>query len=128
MKAGAGVLVIEDNFDVREAVMEVLADRGYPAEGASTGEEALALLRAAPSPPRLILLDLALPGMDAHHFRKAQSEDVRLGAIPIVILSGNPRGHELAIELGADAFLEKPVEIDQLLSTVDRFWRSDAFA
>jgi CheY-like chemotaxis protein len=62
------ILLVEDDFDVREALVETLRDRGYEVESASDGEQALHILQGG-ARPGLILLDLMMPRMSGSEFR-----------------------------------------------------------
>jgi DNA-binding response OmpR family regulator len=106
------VLVVEDEADIREAVVEVLAERGYDVIGASDGAEALSKLREHPAD--VVLLDLMMPRMNGWEFRAAQSGDPELRSIPVVVLSALGR----VAGLDACEFLQKPFEVDQLLAVV----------
>ena len=81
------VLVVEDDLDIRQALMEILDEHGFAALGARDGAEALDLLSRATELPCLILLDLMMPVMDGASFREAQRKDPRLASIPVVVLS-----------------------------------------
>src|SRR5512138_1723932 len=106
------VLVVDDERDIREAVSEVLEDEGYEVLGARDGAEALSKSRA--HHPDVILLDLMMPGMNGWEFRKAQEGDPELRAIPVIVLSALGR----VSGLEAAEFLQKPFELDQLLTAV----------
>ena len=58
------VLVVDDDLDIREALAQILEDRGFEVITAANGQEALALLRSLKVCPALILLDLMMPIMD----------------------------------------------------------------
>lgn len=82
------VLVVEDDVDIRQALLEILEDHGFTAVGASDGAEALDILARAPELPCVILLDLMMPVMDGQEFF------YRLGQlgksnIPVIILSNS---------------------------------------
>jgi CheY-like chemotaxis protein len=79
------VLVVEDEPDIREAVVEVLAEAGYDAVGATDGRDGLEKLHACH--PALVLLDLMMPGMDGWAFRAAQRGDPEVSRIPVIIVS-----------------------------------------
>ncbi len=108
----AAVLVVDDEIDIREAVAEVLADEGYEVYAAGDGAEALR--KARDVHPSLVLLDLMMPGMNGWEFRAAQATDPELKRIPVVVLSalGKVAGFEAA------GFIQKPFELDELLSAV----------
>lgn len=112
----ARVLIVDDEFDIRQAVAEVLAEEGHQVLSAGDGAEALAYLREFH--PNLVLLDLMMPGMNGWEFRAAQQgdPDPELRSIPVVILSA--LGREGTID--ADGFMQKPFDLDDLLSTVQR--------
>jgi CheY-like chemotaxis protein len=120
MGAPAGtVLVVEDDFDVREVIGEVLGTRGYHVVGAIDGSHALDLLRLGVR-PQVILLDLMMMPMDGYSFREAQRADPAIADIPVIVMSaGDPRGDAVA-SLEAAEFLKKPVELATLLAALDR--------
>lgn len=114
------VLVIDDDRDVREALMETLEDFDIVAVGADGGAAALERLRAAGAElPALILLDLRMAGMSGADFRRAQLEDPNLAAIPVIVVSAD--SHPRDPGLPADGYLRKPLRIDDLLATVRRY-------
>ena len=71
------ILLVEDDFDVREALAETLRDEGYAVECAVDGEQALDYLRGG-GRPGLILLDLMMPRMSGSEFRMVQKVDPQL--------------------------------------------------
>ncbi|ACG75116.1 response regulator receiver protein [Anaeromyxobacter sp. K] len=110
----ARVLIVDDESDIRQAVAEVLAEEGHQVVAAGDGEEALAQIRAFH--PELVLLDLMMPVMNGWEFRAAQKGDPDISAIPVVILSA--MGRDGAID--ADGFIQKPFDLEMLLSMVRR--------
>jgi len=114
------VLLIEDDYDVRETIAEVLGDEGYQVATAADGERALEQLRAGLR-PMVILLDLMMPGMNGYQFRAEQLADPALAAIPVVILTADRQIDDKARELAAAAFLRKPTQLSDLLSTLRQF-------
>ncbi len=110
------VAVIDDDDDLRDLVVQVLADLGFESAGFGDGRAALAALRRPGSTPAVILLDLEMPGMTGWEFRREQLRDPVLARVPVVVGSGaEPRGIE------ADAFLAKPYDRDELCRVVARF-------
>ncbi len=112
-------MVIEDDTDVREAMIAVLEAEGYPALGVANGREALERLERA-EPPALILLDLRMPEMDGVQFRERQVEDPRLRLIPVAVFSAQDESIETAASLGVDC-LQKPVDVKALFALVVRY-------
>jgi CheY-like chemotaxis protein len=115
------VLVIEDDRDIREIVMETLADEGYRTVAASNGREALAHLRSGAPLPGVILLDIMMPIMDGRTFRARQLEDPVLASIPVVVMTADADVAAIAIELRAALHLKKPVSLEQLFAVARQF-------
>jgi CheY-like chemotaxis protein len=115
------VLVVEDDRDVRDSILEVLEDNQYHAVAASNGQEGLQALRDPARRPCLILLDLMMPVMDGWGFRAAQKSDAELGSIPVVVLTAHASAQQTAQEMEAAGFLKKPVRLETLLDTVQRY-------
>ncbi len=111
------LLLVEDDYDIREALSGILRDEGYIVRGASNGVEGLDALRADPNVD-LIILDLMMPVMDGWAFRAVQRDDAVFGRIPVLVLSADGGARERVHALGAVAFLRKPVQLDALLDTV----------
>lgn len=109
---GSTVLIVDDEPDIREAVSELLSEEGYEVLGAADGDEALRKARACH--PSLVLLDLMMPGMNGWEFRARQKGDPELATIPVVVVSALGR----AAGVDAVAYLEKPFELEALLSAV----------
>jgi CheY-like chemotaxis protein len=114
------VLVVEDDRDIRDSILEVLADNEYEPLTASNGKEALERLRDPDQRPCVILLDVMMPVMDGWGFRAAQTEDSELKAIPVVVLTAHASAAETARDMEAAGFLKKPVKLDALLEAVER--------
>jgi len=114
------VFLVEDDPDIRDLVGNVLSLEGYEVTSASNGREALDLLRGA-SPPRVILLDLMMPVMNGWELRAELLRDEALSNIPVVVISGDGSIDRKAASLGVEGYLRKPVDLDNLLATVQRF-------
>jgi CheY-like chemotaxis protein len=112
------VLVVEDDVDIRQALIEILEEHGFAALGARDGAEALDLLVRATELPCLILLDLMMPVMDGVSFRTAQRNDPRLSSIPVVVLSAYRDVERHAGALDAVSVLRKPPSVRELVSVL----------
>jgi two-component system KDP operon response regulator KdpE len=112
---GLRVLVVDDEPKLARALKAILHGNGFEPVLAATGEEALELLDR--QPPDLVLLDLALPGMDGLAVCRAIRQDRQLD-LPIVILSaqGDEDAKVEALDLGADDYLTKPFGTKELLA------------
>jgi CheY-like chemotaxis protein len=120
------ILLVEDDFDVREALVETLRDRGYEVESASDGEQALQILQRG-ARPGLILLDLMMPRMSGSEFRVAQQNDPAFAHLPVVLLSADGRMEEKARTLKVQGAIRKPIDLDELFAVIERV-RSDGGA
>lgn len=111
------VLVVDDDFDIRDAVADVLVDRGFAVASVEDGFSALEWLRTH-SPPAVILLDWMMPRCDGPTFRAEQQKDPSLADIPVVLLTADATARERAPALGLARFLQKPVDLDELLAAI----------
>jgi CheY-like chemotaxis protein len=98
----------------------VLEGAGYDVVTAANGEEALRYLQGRGA-PGFILLDLMMPVMNGWTFLAHVESDPRLGAIPIVVLSGGMLREAEVASLGVAEYLEKPVEISTLFPIIRRY-------
>jgi two-component system, chemotaxis family, chemotaxis protein CheY len=111
------VLVVDDDFDIREALSDVLASEGYSVVTAADGEEALDRLRGGIRPD-VMLLDLMMPRVSGVEVIDALRKDESLRQIPVVVCSAN-RGYG-PDDLGVHDVLRKPVSVEELLDAVAR--------
>ena len=117
--SGARVLVVDDDPDLREAIVDVLADEGYEVDCAADGLEGLERLHSGER-PCLILLDWMMPRCDGLQFRIAQCADPSIADIPVVLLSADMHLHDKLGALDAADYLRKPVDLSRLLAVVRR--------
>jgi CheY-like chemotaxis protein len=110
------VLIIDDDPDLLELEAEALTRKGYRVSTAAHGGEALQ--RIAETEPQLILLDMRMPVMDGWEFARAFRE--RYGRrIPIVVVTAAEDSKLRADEVGAEAHLGKPFDLDDLYAVVE---------
>jgi CheY-like chemotaxis protein len=112
--------VVDDDPDVLEAMELALESAGYKIVTARNGAEALDHLHSDAA-PRVILLDLMMPVMNGWQFRAEQIRDERLATIPVIVLSGAGQAAKSSAFPGAAAFLEKPVDLEDLLSHLQHY-------
>ena len=111
------ILVVEDDFAVREVLQETLEFEGYCVTTAINGKDGLEKLRGIPK-PCLVLLDMMMPIMGGREFLDAVLSDAFLAPIPVVIVSATVDEAEAK---GAKGVLKKPVSVDILLRMVESF-------
>ncbi|MFP2904428.1 response regulator [Pyxidicoccus sp. 3LFB2] len=114
------VMVVEDDTEIREALMELLEEQGCDVVGAANGALALKYLKSTDSLPCLILLDLMMPVMDGQAFREAQVQDPVLANIPIVVVSAYRDVEQDARQLKAATYIKKPPRLEELVSAIAR--------
>ena len=101
-------LVVDDSMLIRHTVCRFLQERGYAAEGASNGAEALEIMKTML--PDVIITDLNMPIMDGNEFIARLKASVRTARIPIVVLRAS-RDRETETDPRVDASVFKDVEI-----------------
>ncbi len=118
---GAGepvdVLVIDDDAEARELLVRTLTAAGYAVATAGSADQGLALARRLG--PRLITLDLLMPGKDGWAALSELKRDPELARVPVVVVSLLDDS-ELGFALGAQDFLIKPVDRARLVELVQR--------
>ena len=112
------ILIVEDDADVRLGLNAVLRANRY--ETAFAADAMSAIVEARRCRPDLILLDIGLPAGDGFVVMERLRANMQLSRIPIVVVSARPAQStaDRAIQSGAQAFLQKPVDNDLLLRTV----------
>jgi len=119
----AHLLLVDDDNDLVEALGDLLRMQGHEVRTASTGEEGLDVLRAAPLPDALVLdVDMPVlggPGM-AH---KMLLHNCGEENIPILLMSARPDLPEIAERMGTPYFLAKPGSVAAILQLLDRALR-----
>ena len=113
------ILVIEDDPDQRRLMERTLASK-YRVVTAVDGQAGVDTARDVT--PNLIILDVMMPRLNGYQACRALKEDPVTAAIPILILTtkDEPADEFWAAQVGANAFLPKPVDITALLATVKR--------
>jgi DNA-binding response OmpR family regulator len=111
------VLVVEDDQDLSALLELVLSDAGYRVRLASDGRDALA--RVEEEMPGVILLDMRMPVMNGWEF--AREFRARHGhTCPLVVVTAAENARLRADEIGAEGWLSKPFDLDEVLSMVER--------
>ena len=120
MKRTGGILIVDDDPDLRECLQIMLTSMGFEVTSAANGQEALDEMEG--HDPDLILLDMKMPVMDGWEFCRAlEGRDSRP---PIVVVTAAPDPAGRAAEVHAEGWLGKPFEIADLEAIVRRFAKS----
>ncbi|WP_377476817.1 MAG: hybrid sensor histidine kinase/response regulator [Microcoleus anatoxicus] len=111
------ILVVDDAPDNVLLVETILEEEGYEISSADNGFSAL--LQIEKSPPDLLLLDVMMPGMDGYEVTKRIRQKTELPFIPILLITAHDSASVVqGLDMGADDFIRKPVEMDELLARV----------
>lgn len=118
--AGEPILIVDDNAVNLKLARRVLSGEGYVVRTAGDGEEALALLRSFH--PRLILVDLQMPGLDGLELtRRLKANPATRGIAVVALTAYAMRGdEERAREAGCDGYVTKPIDTRTLPSVIAR--------
>ena len=111
------LMIVDDDDEIREALEDVFAERGYSVIAARDGRQALARLEQGERPDA-IFLDLWMPVMNGWQLLEALSGNPELNRIPRVVLTA-ARGQK-ARELNVAEVLMKPVRLEQVLGLAER--------
>jgi CheY-like chemotaxis protein len=122
------ILVVEDDPNIMNLLLILLERQGYEVTGVSSAEEGMTL--AAARVPDLILMDVALPGIDGLEATRMLKAGQATGRIPIVALTAQAmkQDEERATRAGCDGFIVKPLATREFLRTVSRFLGEDSLA
>jgi CheY-like chemotaxis protein len=115
------ILVIEDHYEVRIGLAQLLELNGFLVTDVGDAERAFAQLQTHPDGFALVLLDLLLPGVSGTDLRARQLADPELADIPVVVVSASEPDPGTQARLRAAAWLEKPFRCSELLSVVRQF-------
>lgn len=116
------VLIVEDDREVGELLQEILDEFSISSELAMSGQRVLEKARACR--PAVVLLDLGLPSQDdGYRVLHQLKSDPTTRGIPVIMLTGTrlEEGERLAFEAGADGYISKPFELDELDEKLRRF-------
>lgn len=122
------ILVIEDNFDIRENICETLELSGYKTFQAPNGKSGIEA--AQNHYPDLIICDIMMPEMDGYEVLSILSKDVKTTGIPFIFLTAKAEKADFrkGLSLGADDYITKPFREDELLNAVQlRLQKIDNF-
>ncbi len=117
----AKILIIEDDSSAARLIGYAFEHEGHEVLSASNGLQGMVMVRE--KRPDVIILDVMLPGLDGFEVCNRLKSDERTAHIPIVMLSA--KGQDVDVEtgkkVGADEYIVKPIDPDELLSRIEKF-------
>ncbi len=113
------IVIADDDDAIRRLVSLVLRRKGYEVSEATTGDQALELIRR--EHPNLAILDIMMPGLSGLDVLRELTSDTQTAGIPVLLLTakGEPRDVATGAGLGARAYILKPFRVGDLIRRVD---------
>ena len=115
-RKGSPILVVDDDPEIVAMLREFLESEGHTVQTAANGAEALERLSSVS--PSVILLDMRMPVLDGWGFAKRLQE--RQERYPIVVMTAAESAQRWADEIGANGYIAKPFDLDELLQKIER--------
>jgi len=112
------ILVADDDAGIVDAMQILLEDEGY--EVITTMEGGM-IWEMVKQKPDLLFLDIWMSGINGNTICKKIKEDPETNFIPVIMFSANRDTQQIAVECGADGFLSKPFEINELIQIVKKY-------
>lgn len=118
-KKGPKILVVDDSPTDRYYIADLLDKRGYSVITAGSGDEAVDKVRS--ERPRLVVMDVVMPGLSGFQVTRVLRRDPDTEAIPVIIVSGKDSETDRiwGMRQGATDYLVKPISADDLIARVD---------
>jgi CheY-like chemotaxis protein len=113
------ILVVDDDEGIVDALSLMLEEYGYKVYSTLRGEETYQ--KVDKFRPDLIFLDILMSGADGRIICQKLKSNTKTRSIPIVMISAHPSAKKHAISVGADGFLAKPFETDELISIAQKY-------
>lgn len=118
--ATAKILIIEDDPICTGLLLAILGD-GYQVTTANSGQVGLEVVNALQ--PHLIFLDISMPDVNGYQVMQQLKQDPGTAAIPIIVISALTESfdHDLALKMGANGYLNKPIQPQLIEATLSQY-------
>jgi CheY-like chemotaxis protein len=110
------ILVCDDEQEILDITQLILEDSGYEVTATINSSEVISHIEN--QHPDILLIDLWMPGLSGDQVISQLRKNVNIVNLPIIVISASKDGRAVAFAAGADDFLEKPYDIDALLTMV----------
>jgi DNA-binding response OmpR family regulator len=115
------ILVVDDDPDILDALQFMLEDAGYEVKTTEKGEYAENLHDINGGLPDVIILDVLLSGKDGRLICQKLKSQQETKRIPIIMISAHPNAKQSVTAVGADDFVAKPFDVDELLAKIAQY-------
>ena len=112
------ILVVDDDVDILSVMEIILSMKGFEVEVSSRGENTFPIINSFK--PDLILLDVLISGYDGRIICKQLKSDHKTKHIPVIMFSAHPSAAATISDYGADDFISKPFDVDNLINKVNK--------
>ena len=119
------ILIVDDEQDIVESLKFVLESSDYSCYTAFNGEDGLKLAKELI--PDLIILDVTMPNINGYKISRLLKDDSKYKNIPILMITARSQEEDKLIgeETGADEYITKPFDLDNVLKTVDKYLKAE---
>jgi DNA-binding response OmpR family regulator len=111
------ILIIDDDPDILDALDLTFSSSGFDTQASTEGEDVPTLVHTFK--PDAIILDIMLSGIDGRNIARQLKSKDSTKQIPIVMISAHNHSAQSSFDAGADAFLAKPFDIDEIVKKVE---------
>jgi DNA-binding response OmpR family regulator len=118
MKQKPLILVLDDDSDICTMLSLVLGTKGYTVLTAQDGPKAMVLL--GQNVVDLLIMDMLLSGSNGTDICRELKEDPKTANLPVLMFSAHPLGRKACLDAGADDYMTKPFELEEMLEKVRR--------
>jgi DNA-binding response OmpR family regulator len=118
-KALNRILVVDDDPDIGIMIKIMLEYQGYSVVVTERGEKAEDMVRTGHFD--LLIMDMLLSGMNGIDICARLKKDKSVSSIPVIMISAHPNAREISLNAGAEDFVSKPFDMQEMLSKISRF-------
>ena len=111
------ILVLDDDPDIGTMIKMMLEYKGYSVTVSERAEQAYEVLRTDEFD--LIIMDMLLSGVNGTDLCSEFKKDGSIAHVPVIMISAHPNAKEICLEAGADEFISKPFDMQDILSKID---------